>query len=473
VDDLSSYIENNRDRFISLSDRVWEYAETRFAEHNSVDLLVSAFEEEGFTVERGIGNIPTAFVATYGSGGPVIALLGEYDALAGLSQNPVPHRDEREKKGNGHGCGHNLLGVGSLAAAFAVKQAIVSGEVQGTIRFYGCPAEEGGAGKTFMVQRGVFDDVDAAITWHPAMMNSVFTFNVLARSMIIFKFQGISAHAAANPFNGRSALDAVELMNVGANYLREHIVPEARMHYVITDGGGISPNVVPATASSLYYVRAPRTSQVKEIEERLFDVARGAALMTGTEVEIIFHSGTSNLLLNETLEERLYHNLVKVGSIPFDESDEKFAAEIANSFVKGGGDMLSQITAGIGRGVAQEIKEKIGGKVLNDEPLPYFRVNKALSGSTDVGDVSWIVPTAQLATSCSALGTAMHSWQLVAQGGMSIGHKGMLHAAKVMALTTADLLKDPQFLADVKAEFAAKIAEDPYVSPLPPNAPLP
>lgn len=471
--DLLQYIEDNREKFIELSDKVWEFAETRFQEYLSVELLSKAFENEGFEVTQNIGDIPTAFMASYGSGAPVVALLGEYDALAGLSQATVPVKQEIVPEGTGHGCGHNMLGVGSLSAAFAVKQAIDSGEVQGTIRFYGCPAEEGGAGKTFMVQRGVFDDVDVAITWHPAVMNSVFTFNVLARAMLIFRFKGIAAHAAANPFHGRSALDAVELMNVGVNYLREHVIPEARIHYVITDGGGISPNVVPPKAESLYYVRAPLVSQVKEIQERVCDVARGAAIMTGTEVEIIFHSGTSNLVLNETLEERLHENMVKAGKINFTEDDQQFAEEISKTFIKGGGDMLAQLTGTLDRNTRNEIKEALGGKLLNDVPLPYFRINKALSGSTDVGDVSWVVPTAQIATACQAMGTAGHSWQLVAQGGMGIGHKGMLHAGKVMAMTSVDLMKEPDFLKKVKDEFNEKLTETPYISPLPDNAPLP
>ena len=470
--DIENYIEENRAKFIELSTKVWEYAETRYQEFKSMDLLSKAFEKEGFKVQHKIADIPTAFMAEYGTGAPVIALLGEYDALAGLSQEAIPTKKARIEDGNGQGCGHNLLGVGSLAATFAIKQLIESGKLKGTIRFYGCPAEEGGAGKTFMVQRGVFNDVDAAITWHPGSMNSVFTFNMLARAMAIFRFKGVAAHAAGNPHSGRSALDAVELMNVGANYLREHIIQEARLHYVITNGGGISPNVVPAKAESLYYVRAPKTAQVREIYDRLCKVAKGAAMMTETEVEIIFHSGTSNLVLNETLEERMHHHLEKVGRIPFSAEDQAFAKEISKTLTEGDR-FINNIGSGASREVRKKLQEMVNGKLLMDEPSPYFRVDKAFPGSTDVGDVSWTVPTAQLFTSCHAMGTAGHSWQIVAQGGMEIGMKGMLHAAKVMALTCHDLLADDKFLEKVKSEFKQKLTDEPYVSPIPDNAPLP
>src|ERR1700752_1913783 len=297
--DLSEWIESNRSMFIELSNEVWGYAELGYKEFESSETLVDALEEAGFKLERGVADIPTAFVASYGNGdGPVIGILGEFDALPGLSQDCVPYRKPLKSGAPGHGCGHNLLGVAGLAAVMALKQAIDTGEVQGTIKYYGCPAEEGGAGKAFMANAGVFKGTDICLTWHPDTFNGTLYANFLANYRVTFKFRGKTAHAAADPFNARSALDAVELMNVGVNYLREHMMPDARGHYVTINGGGVAPNVVPDFAESLYSVRAPRTDQLDALFERVKDIAKGAALMTSTEVEIEVISGMSNMFPN-------------------------------------------------------------------------------------------------------------------------------------------------------------------------------
>ena len=333
--DAVKWIRTNCEKFIDLSNQVWDFAELGFKEIRSAELLAQALEADGFTVQRGVADIPTAFVASFGSGKPVIAILGEYDALPGISQECVSYQKPRQEGGNGHGCGHNLLGVGSLAAAMGVAEAIRAGEAKGTVRFYGCPAEENGAAKTFMVKAGVFNDVDLCLTWHPDSYNGILGINILANIWVTFRFHGKSAHAAADPQNGRSALDAVELMNVGANYLREHLIPEARIHYIISNGGGSAPNVVPPLAKSQYIIRAPLASQVSEIYPRVLDIANGAALMTGTELEVIFKIGMSNLLMNDTITDVFYEKMIAIGAPEFNEDEVKFAEEIGTTFPPG------------------------------------------------------------------------------------------------------------------------------------------
>lgn len=469
--DIKQWLDSNFDRFAEISDKIWEYAETKFVETQSVELLTSIMREEGFTVEENLAGIPTAFVGTYGSGKTKIGILGEYDALPGLSQDTVTHKQPRVEGAAGQGCGHNLLGVGSLAAVLAVKQAIEAGDIDGTIQFFGCPAAEGGAAKTFMVRAGVFDHLDIALTWHPGTTNSVMSMNLLARAMAIFRFHGTAAHAAGDPYNGRSALDAVELMNVGCNYLREHIIPDGRLHYTITKGGG-APNVVPDLAESLYYVRAPTTLQVREIYDRVVKVAKGAAMMTETEVEIIFHSGTSNLVLLESLETVMYEKMKEAGPIEFTPEEIDYAKQIVGDKVDAEKGVWTQLFAGKGD-EANKFKEMIKGKILLGDILPYFRISKVLPGSTDVGDVSWVVPTSQVSTACHGIGTPGHSWQLVAQGGMSIGHKGFLLAAKTMALTAVELMQKPDLVTKVRVEFDAELKKEAYLPPIYEDTKLP
>ncbi len=463
--DTIQWIDNNQEFFTNLSDQIWNFAETGYQEVKSARLLADALEDGGFKIERGIAEIPTAFVASYGKGTPVIAILGEYDALPGLSQEVTTQRQPIEDGGNGHGCGHNLLGVGALAAAMGVKEAIDAGEVQGTIRYYGCPAEENGSGKAFMAKAGVFDDVDLSLTWHPGMINGSISVNLLSNMKVKFKFHGRASHAASDPHNGRSALDAVELMNVGVNYLREHIITEARVHYVITNGGGLAPNVVPPYAESLYIIRAPRPDQLKPIYERIVNVAKGAAIMTDTEMESEVISGASNLVFNDTIVDVLHEKMDEVGAPGFTNEERQFVRKLSSTFPKGDG-IMGQFAKLLGPNVNQLLlaaKESL----LFEGVLPAFKKDMAWPGSTDVGDVSWVTPTGQIMTTCHAFGTPGHSWQLTAQSGMSIGHKGMLFAGKVLALTALEFIQDADLLEKAKTEFADRLRATPFVPLIP------
>jgi aminobenzoyl-glutamate utilization protein B len=463
--DVVSWIEEHKTFFTGVSDQIWAFAETGYKEVNSSKLLADKLEEAGFTVERGIAEIPTAFVGSYGKGKPVVALLGEYDALPNLSQQAATQQKPLVEGGSGHGCGHNLLGTGSLAAVLALKEAIAAGDVQGTVRYYGCPAEENGSGKAFMARAGVFNDVDITLTWHPSMFNGSFSLNLLANLKVTFKFYGRAAHAAGDPYNGRSALDALELMNVGVNYLREHIIPDARIHYVTVNGGGPAPNVVPAYAESLYLLRAPRPDQLKEVYERVLDVARGAALMTGTKVEFSALAGASNLLLNDTIDNLMLEKMASLTPPAFTEAEKCFAQEIAETFPKGA-NSAAEISKLLGPGAVRMLATMKQG-ALFEGTLPAFNKDVPMPGSSDVGNVSWVTPTGQIMTTCNALGTPGHSWQAAAQNGTSIGHKGMLYAGKVLALSALAFFQDPQLVAKAQAEFNEKRSAAPLIHLVP------
>jgi aminobenzoyl-glutamate utilization protein B len=460
---IIEWIEVNQKTFTDMSDAVWGFAELGYQEVQSSRLLIDALESAGFTLEKGVAEIPTAFTASYTNGaGPVIAILGEFDALYGLSQECLPYKKPLINGAPGHGCGHNLLGVAGIASCFALKQMLAAGDLKGTVRYYGCPAEEGGAAKAFMAKAGLFKDVDICLTWHPDAFNATSWANCLANYRVVFKFHGKSAHAAADPYNGRSALDAVELMNVGVNYLREHMIPDARIHYVIINGGGLAPNVVPAEAASLYSVRAPRMDQLVPLYERVKDIARGAALMTGTELEIDLNSGMSNLLLNETINTVLQRKLEDVGAPRFSSGDYAFAAEIAKTIPS---DSLEE--SGASYGLDASAISALKDTLLHESVLPPYKPEIIQPGSTDVGDVSWEVPTGQIVTACKALGTPDHSWQIVAQARMGIGHKGMLYAAKVMAVAAVEFMQDPGLVVKAQAEFNRLRAAANYISPIP------
>jgi len=463
--DMIQWIDENSDQFTDISDQIWSFAELGFHEDKSAKLLADTLEEAGFTVERGVADIPTAFVASYGTEKPVIAILGEYDALPGLSQHTVIEEKAIEEGGHGHGCGHNLLGTGALVAAMAVKEKIAAGELKGSVRYYGCPAEENGSGKAFMVRAGLFDDVDLALTWHPGMFNGSFSFNMLSNIKVRFKFYGRASHAAADPHNGRSALDAVELMNVGVNYLREHIITDARIHYVITNGGGVAPNVVPPYAESLYLVRAPRPDQLKPIYERVLDIARGAALMTGTKMEAGIISGASNLVYNETIVDVFMDKLKTVPPLKFTDEERQYAKELTATFPPGPGmmGMMSKLMGGDAMALGKAMKDSI----LFEGIVPAIKTEATLPGSSDVGDVSWVTPTGQIMTTCQAFGTPGHSWQVVAQGGMSIGHKGMIYAGKVIAETAAAFLADEKLVNQARVEFEERLSDATYESLIP------
>lgn len=462
---VKDYLLTQRKHFEDISKYIWEHPETRYLEFESAAFLANELEKAGFVVERGVGGIETAFVATFGEGKPVLGFLGEFDALSGLSQKANNTAQEALIPGGvGHGCGHNLLGTGSLAAAYAVKAYFQDNGIKGTVRFYGCPAEEGGSGKTFMVREGVFEGLDAALTWHPSYSNTIMSLSSLANYQVYFRFKGIASHAANSPHLGRSALDAVELMNVGVNYLREHVVQDARMHYAITNSGGISPNVVQSEAEVLYLIRAPKVAQVDEIYKRVCKIAEGAALMTETEMSIVFDKACSNYDPNRTLEEILYQKLQEAGPVQPTEKEKVFAEGIWNSLSEGEKKNLVAGMESFGYvGDGSEFK----GKFLSDIISGYTAVDKVMPGSTDVSDVSWIVPTAQLTTATSAIGTPLHTWQMVTQGIGSFAHSGMLLAAQTMAEAAIHLFENGEELQAAKDEHEKKRAKEPYFCPIP------
>lgn len=459
-----NYLRNHQAQFEEVSEYIFHHPETRFEEYASSEYLAKACEKEGFSVERGVAGIETAFVATYGSGKPVIGFLGEFDALSGLSQEPNKTAYEPWETSNGHGCGHNLLGTGAFAAACAAKEYLDVNRLPGTVKFFGCPGEEGGSGKTFMVREGVFEGVDAALTWHPSPSNNIMSLSSLANYQVYFQFKGISSHAANSPHLGRSALDAVELMNVGVNYLREHVIPEARMHYAVTNTGGISPNVVQANAEVLYLLRSPKVSEVEDIYKRVCKIAEGAALMTETEVTIKFDKACSNYIPNRSLEKILHNNLRVAGTETPTEEEVAFAEKIWDSLSPGEKENYLDLMRGFGYvGDGSEFE----GKYLADSIAPYSDREGVLPGSTDVSDVSWVVPTAQLTAATSTLGTPLHTWQMTTQGISSFAHKGMFRAAEAMALTAIQLLTHPEDMKVIKQEFQAFQAKNPYTCPIP------
>lgn len=434
LDDKSTFYSN-------IAQTIWEYAEMGYLEEKSVALLQKTLKDEDFTIKAGIAGIPTAFVAEYNhNGGPVIGILGEYDALPGLSQQAVPEKKSAGEQA-GHACGHHLFGTASAATAIAVKNWLKDNNVKGTVRFYGCPAEEGGSGKVYMVREGAFDDVDAVIHWHPSSVNAASAGAALANKSAKFRFYGVSAHAAGAPEKGRSALDAVEAMNYMVNMMREHVPSDARIHYVITNGGK-APNVVPDFAEVYYYARHAKRDVVVDIFDRMVKAAEGAALGTGTTMDYEMIGGTHELLPNLTLQKIMYDNLVAVGGIDYTEEEKTFAEKISK-------------TLGL---------EKVNYDAAKNV-MPYRETGTPM-GSTDVGDVSFAVPTVGMGAATWVPGTSAHSWQAVAAGGMSIGKKGMMVAAKTMTLTAIDLFSAPETLEKAKEEFLEKRGPDFKYTPM-------
>ena len=450
-------VEAKQDAFIGLSDRIWDMPELNFQEVRSAREHADMLRAEGFRVQEGLAGIPTAVMGEAGEGGPVIAILGEYDALPGLSQEAgvAEHRPLTDR-GPGHGCGHNLLGAGSMLAATAVKDWLAANGIKGRVRYYGCPAEEGGAAKTFMVRDGVFDDVDIAISWHPAPFAGVNEAYSLAILQVDYAFSGRASHAAAAPELGRSALDAAELMNIGVNYLREHMPSSARIHYAHLDSGGIAPNVVQSSACLRYIIRAADLPELQRLASRVDRIAEGAALMTETRLARRVVSGMSNLLGNAPLERTLFDNLQRLGPPPFDAEDRAFAQEIRKT-----------VDAADIDAAHRRFGLNVTDAPLCDRIVPLEARGAGMVGSTDVGDVSWAVPTVQMRGATYAIGTPGHSWQLTAQGKSPLAHKGMVHAAKAMAGTAVEVLQDPALLEQARADHQARLARTPYVSPLP------
>jgi aminobenzoyl-glutamate utilization protein B len=459
---IARAVDDRARGFIELADQIWDNPELRWQEFDSVAAQKDMADGAGFRIRESVAGIPTAFSAEYGSGGPLIAFLGEYDSLAGLSQESGVARlqpDPANTSGNGQGCGHHLLGTASLLAAVAVARYLDHLGLPGRVRYYGCPAEEAAAGKTFMVKGGAFAGVDAAVSWHPASVTGVTRSNSLAYCQAYFGFAGVPAHAGVSPHLGRSALDAGELMNIGVNFLREHMPPDCRIHYAFVDAGGPSPNVVQSSARLYYIVRAPNVPDMRSLYERVVKVAQGAALMTETALDIGFDGGCSELLGNDTLEQAMSEEFARLGPVPFDDEDraraEPFletigAAEVART-----------------RKMAHVPPGNTGS--LHDGVVPFEpgAGRLTMGGSTDVGDVSWVVPTVQCNTAVAALGTPAHSWQMTGQGKLPAAHKGMLHAAKVMGATAARMLADAGLLGAARAEFGARLADRPYDCPIP------
>ncbi|HLF91430.1 MAG TPA: amidohydrolase [Anaerolineales bacterium] len=463
---IIAHINDQDEKLTYIAKEIWDHPQVALTETFASKLLAKELEDDGFTVERGAGQMPTAFIANWGAGKPILGFLGEYDALPGLSQKLTTKKDPVEAGGPGHGCGHNLFGTACAASVMALKAAMERENILGTIRFYGCPAEETLVGKVFMARDGVFDDLDAAISWHPGSTNIVWNGSSLALNSFKVNFYGVASHAGAAPQLGRSALDGAMLMDVGMNYLREHIIQEARIHSVITSGGQ-APNVVPAFAQIWYFVRAPHREQVEEIYARVLDIAKGAALMSGTTHEIEFITGGYELLPNDTLSELLYEKMAEVNDLTFTEQERAFARSLQATFPA---QSLEQDFAWTQKSVKGTLSREDLQDPLWERVLLHSDTPPTLGGSTDVGDVSWITPTGQLTTTCWPLGTPGHSWQTVASSGSSIGAKGMLFVAKAMALAGLDLLTKPHLVAQAKADFVRAKNGKAYVNPLPENA---
>jgi len=434
ISDLQGGYENYK----KIAVQIWDYAEVGYKEYKSSALLQQTLKDNGFTVEAGVAGIPTAFVAQYGSGKPVIGILAEFDALPGLAQDSVSAKTPLAGKTAGHGCGHNLFGTASIAAGIEIEKLMATGKLKGTVKVFGCPAEEGGSGKVYMVRAGLFNDADAVIHWHPGDANEVTKVSALANISAKFRFHGIAAHAAAAPEKGRSALDAVEAMDYMVNMMREHIPQQTRIHYVITNGGK-APNVVPDFAEVYYYVRHPEKDMVREIFNRVVKAANGAAEGTETTMDYEIIGGTHDLLLNKTLADAMEKNLLQVGGVQYTAEETAFAQKIQATF-----------------------NYKAPAIATADSVKTTLTAADAATGSTDVGDVSYAVPTVGLNAATWVPGTAAHSWQAVACGSKDIGAKGLMVAAKTMALTAIDLFTDPALIEKATQEYKAALGDYKY-----------
>lgn len=442
-------VDKHQAALINLSNQVWAFAETALKEYQSAKVLADYAESQGFKVTTGVAGLPTAFIAEYGSGRPIIGIMGEYDALPGISQKAQPSREALNEGAGGHGCGHNLFGAGSLGAAIAVKELIQAGKIKGTVRFYGTPAEEAVGGKIYMAREGLFKDLDVCFDWHPDVENAASTQSSQAMVDFVVEFRGKAAHAAGDPWNGRSALDGLEAFTDGVNMLREHVRPTVRMHYVIKAGGDV-PNVVPEYAQVWMWVRDSKRSGVEDVFTRVKDIAAGAAMIAGVQSKVSVISGDYEILVNRRGAEVLQKNLEILGPIIYTPEEIAFAKKIQE--VQGGEQ------TGLD-GTIHPLKETA--------PDP-------TGGSTDVGDISWVVPEISMGATTAPANTAWHGWSVVACGGMSIGHKGMLLAAKSLAMTMVDLYENPQLVKEVRDEFEKRRnghVLKPYIPDGPPPIP--
>lgn len=460
-------VDAHAQTYTAASDTIWEHPEVNFHEDASAGILRALLLQNGFSVTDRLDGMPNAFRAEYGSGRPVLAFLGEFDALSAMSQKAgCAVREPVTPGAPGHGCGHNLLGVGSLAAAVAVKEAIAAGLLSGTVVYFGCPAEETGSAKTFLARDGFFDGLDAILSWHPWDYNGIWPGGSLANVKMIFRFTGQSAHAAGSPELGRSALDALELMNVGVQFLREHVPEDTRIHYAITDAGGLSPNVVQARAEAVYLVRSQRLADLEGIKQRVIDCARGAAIMTGTTMEMEFVKGCSNILPNTAMEEVLISSMQTVGAPGYTQTELALARSLHDSL-----EAPERTLAKLSRLCASDVRERVmahQGEPIYSFIAPHTPTDAPIMTiSTDAGDASWCAPTSQLSAAAWAADTPAHSWQAVAIGKSSIAHKAMLFAAKSLALSAARLMDEPETLSRARREFLARTKDHPYICPIP------
>jgi aminobenzoyl-glutamate utilization protein B len=462
-------MEKYNDLLITLSKTIWDYAELKFNEYKSANAIIEVLKSHGFTIRKNLAGMETAFSATIGSGHPVIGLLAEYDALSGLSQQAfVEKMVPREGTTIGHGCGHHMLGTASVGAALLAHDYLEEKKLPGTIVLIGCPAEEGGSGKAYLARAGEFDNLDVALTWHPAAGYAVTTGSYQANCQVYFRFKGISAHAAGAPHLGRSALDAVELMDVGTNYMHEHIEPTDRIHYAITDTGGVSPNVVQNHAEVIYLIRSINNEKVKKLYDRVCKIAKGAAMMTETEVQIVFDKACSNLMSNSVLEKVLYKSMKEIPLPTYTDEELAFAKKmkpILEDSAIPSDSSLHTVT------IAQkkEYVDRLKKELMADFIVEYEHSDMPVPGSTDVGDCSHAVPTAQFNAACYVPGTPGHSWQLVAQGKTPYAMKGMLYAAKVLATAACHIIDDPSIAKAAKEEYVKATDGKPFVSPIPPE----
>ncbi|MHA3961909.1 MAG: amidohydrolase [Candidatus Thorarchaeota archaeon SMTZ1-45] len=459
--DAWDWILANESMIIEASDKVWRLAELGLVEEKSSKFLAEILEDHGFIIEMGVADMPTAFIATYGKGNPTIGFMGEYDALPGLSQKPVPYQDPIEEGAPGHGCGHNIHGVTGVMGAIATKVVLEKHGLDGTIKFFGTPAEETYSGKVFMVRAGCFDGIDAVFSHHPGRFNVAGLGSSLAMNSAKFHFYGTTAHAAATPYVGRSALDAVELMNIGVNFMREHVVQEARVHYVIEEGG-LQPNVVPDYARTWYYIRAPEREQVDQIYDWVLKIAEGAALMTQTKLKIEFIEGLSNELPSKGLSKLVIANMREIGAPEYTEDEMKFATEMAKTVSKEV--KIEQLRASKRPGWEQLVEDDVH---IDREIHDPWDEGIVWPGSTDTGDVSWITPTMEFQTATATLEAAGHDWQWTACCGMSIGHKSLILATKVIAGSAIELFTKPDLLKKIKDEHVEKMVGRKYKCPIP------
>lgn len=463
---INDIISGKEEALKEVSRYIWSHPETRFEEHLSSEKLIEFLKSEEFTVEDNLADMKTAFKGVYGEGKPFIGFLGEFDALSGLSQKAFSLKQKpMEGNNNGHGCGHNLLGVGSLAAAISTKEYLKQHNLPGTVIYFGCPGEEGGSGKTFMARDGVFDQLDYSFCWHPSPANAIMSNKTLANFQVYFRFKGISSHAANSPELGRSALDAVELMNVGVNYLREHMSDTARIHYAVTNTGGISPNVVQSNAEVLYLIRAENLKKANHLFDRVKNVAQGAALMTETECEIEIDKACSDYTPNRSME-NIMHQYLKdeENNIEYTEEELVLAEGIWESLTQSEQENSYNMLQSFGVINDKHKLENIKlSHIVNDYVIP----NTPMLGSSDVADVSWITPTAQCTCATEAMGTPLHTWQMVSQGLSSYAFKGMFRAARVMSNTAIHILHDKKLLKSIQEEHKEKLKKQPYKNPIP------